>query len=117
MTIDIMKCPKKDKDFKRYWELFVPDVANRENFKLGHLQQLEILCDLFIEYHALAKIVKDEGRFYQSDGRYGEKIMLHPAVARQDKVLAEIRGYSKLLGVTLHKDTGNVEKEAVDEWE
>jgi hypothetical protein len=100
------KSPKPDKQsFNYYWGLFLPDVQDRENLKPSHLQQLRILCDLSVEYDELQEIIDIEGRTYVSVGRNGEQIKLRPEIAQMNRVVSEIRNYSKMLGLVLVKDT------------
>lgn len=102
---------REDKIFTKYWELFIEDVASRDNFKLGHLQQLEILCDLYVSYHDLSQIIKSDGYTFENEGRHGAQLKPHPCVALRYKTLAEIRQYSKMLGITLVKDQNSGDDE------
>ena len=111
------RAPKgKVKNFTKYWDLFLPKVTKRENFHESHLQQLEILCDLFVEYHTLSQFVKDNGYTYSSDSRYGKSIREHPECKLKDKIVSEIRAYSKMLDLVLAKDTGKQDT-GKDEWD
>lgn len=105
--------------FTFYWNLFINDVTERENFKMGHLEPLRILCLLYIEYHDLCKIIKSEGYLYENDGgRNGSQLKPNPCVAIRDKTLAEIRQYSKLLGLILKEDKEvNGKEKEEDEWQ
>jgi hypothetical protein len=102
--------------FQDYYDLFLPDVEARDNFKPGHLQQLKILCGLFVEYDYLMNVIREEGYTYQSEGRNGFQIKPKPEVAQLNRTRAEIANYSKMLNLVLHKDkpTPKVEE---DEWE
>jgi P27 family predicted phage terminase small subunit len=91
-------------------------VTKRDNFKQGHLEQLTILCKLYQEYNKLQKEIETEGYFFESEGRYGTQIKTHPLVTIRDKVLAEIRQYSKLLGLVLEKDKDTGGDEGKGEW-
>ena len=105
----------KNKDFIRYWDIFLPQVTERDNFHISHLQQLEILCDLYVDYHALTNYVRENGYSFKSDGRYGENYRPHVEVQVRQKVVAEIRAYSKLLGLIL--DKGIQPEPDAPEWE
>lgn len=112
------KSPKPDKDsFNYYWELFLPDIQDRENLKPSHLQQLRILCDLSVEYDELQEIIDLEGRTYMSTGRNGEQIKLRPEIQQLNRCVTEIRNYSKILGLLLVKDTKFNEDEEKNEFE
>ena len=114
MTEKKMKAPvspNKDPEFKRYWDLFVPDVFARENYKKGHLEQLAILCRLYMEFYTVSKLIDEKGACYETNSeRYGNQVKVNPACTIRDKTLMEIRQYSKLLGLVLEKDTDRGEK-------
>jgi len=106
--------PKKEKDFKKYWNIFLPQVVERDNFHIGHLQQLEILCDLYVDYNKLTKFVKINGYSFETEGRYGTTSRPHTEVQVRQKVVGELRAYSKMLGLLLNK--GLPTEEETDEW-
>jgi hypothetical protein len=85
--------------------MFIGDIEHRDNLKQSHLHQLQILCDLCIEYDELREAIMFAGRTYISVGRNGDQIKLHPNVQQMNRVVSEIRNYSKILGIQLVKDT------------
>lgn len=103
--------PKKGKEFHKYWNKYLEKVVNRDNFHEAHLDQLEVLCDLYIEYHQLTDFIKKNGYTYESDGRYGESHREYPQIKIRQKVVAELRQYSKQLGLVLEKDQDKKDKE------
>lgn len=107
---------RKGKDFKKYWNLFLPQVVERDNFHISHLQQLEILCDLYSDYHTLTEFVRDNGYSFTTDGRYGETSRPHVEVQIRQKIVSEIRAYSKMLGLLLDKGTQLLD-EGNNEWD
>ena len=119
-TKRVPKAKVKRKSARTYddlWEIFHQDVAARPNFKKGHSLQLDILCKLYLELDHLDGLIKDEGYTYSSEGRYGLRVALNPNIQQRLKVQAEIRAYSKLLGITLHKDAETNEPKDDNEWE
>lgn len=111
-------CPRpEDKAFAKYWEMFVEDVQHRENIKRSHLIQLEVLCDLMLEYEILQKEIRIHGRVYYSVGRNGDQCKLRPEVTQLNRVCGEIRNYSRMLGLVLVKDTTTTEKEDENEFD
>lgn len=108
--------PKEDHTFEKYWNRYLPKVTGRENFHVAHLDQLEVLCDLYIEYHNLTQFIKDKGYTYESDGRYGESHKIYEEVKIRQKVVAELRQYSKQLGLVLEKDNDKKEMDESNEW-
>lgn len=118
MTTIKFPSPKPDKEsFNKYWEMFLPDIQDRENLKPSHLNQLRILCDLSVEYDELQEIIDLEGRTYISVGRNGEQIKLRPEIQQMNRCVAEIRAYSKMLGLLLYKDTKTNEDEDENEFD
>lgn len=120
--IKSFEAPQSDSVFVKYWDLFINDVTERDNFKLGHLEQLQILCNLYKEYHMLTEQINEEGFTYHTDpegnSRYGNQIKPNPACTLRDKTLMEIRQYSKLLGLVLEKDKKiTKEEESKSDWE
>lgn len=99
----------EDPVFLYYWESYVGDLKGRSNFKLGHLHSLELLCGLYVEYHEMCQLIKDEGKSYQTEGRHGMQIKQRPEVEMRAKTLAEIRQLTKQLGIILDKDAPNPE--------
>ena len=107
--------PRQDKKvFTTYWDQYLVDIKDRQNLKPAHLLQLKILCDLAVEYDQLVEIVDIYGRTYESEGRNGLQIKLRPEIAQLKVCQAEIRNYSKVLGLVLERDTAltNAEKES-----
>jgi len=111
------KCPiKKNPEFTVYWRRLLPSVANRDNFAEYHLKNLEILCTLYLEYDRMTQIIQEDGFSYFSSGRYGEQRKTVPEVTERAKVLAEIRQYSRLLGILLNKDVNLTDPQDDNEW-
>ena len=109
--------PHKLKRFKDYWERFIVNVADRDNFNTNHLKNLEILCQLYVDYDLLTEAIKKDGFSYEADTRYGIQIKTRPEVKLKTDLLSEIRQFSKLLGIELNKDqTVNDETSASEEW-
>lgn len=99
-----LKSPKKSPDFKRYWNLYAESIALRENFKTGHLKNLEILCDLLVDYDNLTNFVNENGFSYETSGRYGHQQKMHVEVSIRQKTIGQIKDFCKLLDITLAKD-------------
>lgn len=115
-TLDFTS-PKPDKEsFNKYWNIFLEDVKDRDNLKPSHLQQLRILCDLCVELDELQDIIDIEGRTYESEGRNGVQIKLRPEISEKNRVISEIRNYSKILGLVLYKDNKLTKEEEEDEF-
>lgn len=108
------KAPCQGAVFKKYWTLFIDSVINRENYQKHHLQQLIILCQLYEDYHDLTKLIREEGRTFESSGRYGTQIRTRPEVTQRDKILGEIRHYSKILNLNLSEN--DAPEESDNEW-
>lgn len=92
--------------FVKMWNKLVDIITERENFLDHHLSQLEILCSLYAEMAKLERFIEDNGHTYESEGRNGTQIKAYPEVGQLNKVRAEIRSYSQILGLTLAKSRG-----------
>lgn len=100
------ECPKTHPEFVRKWDSLLPEIMGRDNFKRGHIYQLEILCDLYVEYAELMNILEVVGQtFVTTDGRNGTQLKQRPEVNQLNRVRSEIRNYSKHLGLLLVKDS------------
>ena len=108
--------PKKNKTFRKIWMQFIDSLVSRENFKVGHLNNLEILCDLYVEYEELQKFIRTKGRSYLSVGRSGEVWKFYPEVSHLSKVQLQIKNYTAMLGLVPKKDHGT-EAGGKSEWE
>lgn len=116
-TLDF-RSPRIDRpNFNKYWNMFLPDIRERENLKQSHLNQLRILCDLSVEYDELHEIIDLEGRTYLSTGRNGDQIKLRPEIQQMNRCVSEVRNYSKMLGLILVADTKFTEKEETNEFD
>ncbi len=111
------KSPKANPTFVKYWNIFLPEVESRDNFRPVHLHQLEILCDLYVEYHNLQTIIELDGYTFTSIGRNGEQQKITPEVIQLNKCRGEIRNYCKMLGIALVKDSGMTTEKEKDDWE
>lgn len=95
--------PSDDPVFVKYWDLLMPKIVERPNFDENHLKHLEILCDLYVEYNNLTKFIKENGYSFSTSSRYGDVSRPHVEVQIRTKVLAEIRAYTKMLGLLIDK--------------
>ena len=119
--LKIYKVPVKGKEFKKYWVEFVQVVTERDNFNDTHLKNLEVLCNLYVEYDRMTTFLNDfherEGTYsYIAEGRHGTQIKTHPEFTERQKLLSEIRQYSRLLGIILNKDNSTKEEPGEDPW-
>lgn len=110
-----LKSPKGQSKFRKYWNYFIEDVSKRDNFCKSHLKQLEILCDLHVQYDEIATMLKKEGLTYETEGRNGFQIKPHPALTQYNKIIVEIRNYHKNLGLVMNKVAETPEEET-NEW-
>lgn len=101
--------PSKHPVFVKRWKEFIDDVAARENFKPGHLAQLEILCHLYAEYEDLKGALEFLGNTYNTGARNGDQIKMRPEIAQKSKVVDQIHQYTKMLGLLLVKDKENTD--------
>lgn len=109
--------PKRNLIFRAKWMAMIRNLTERENFKEAHLETLAILCDLYVEYAELEKIIRIEGRTFKSVTRWGESRHIHPATTQLDKVRANIRQYTQKLDLFPKKDTGGEADGEKEEWD
>lgn len=117
MSIDKYPSPREKFEFTEYWEKYIDGICSRDNFKVEHLDQLKVLCDLFVEHDEYIEYFETHDRTYISVGRNGDQIKVHPLMSQLNRVRAEIRNYTKALGIVLFKDTDTGEEEEKDEWD
>ena len=108
--------PKQHPIFQKIWLEHIDNITARENFKIGHLQTLAVLCDLHIEYSELTQFIQENGRSYKSIGRSGLVLRPYPEVAMLRGVQAQIREYMKVMGLVLKKDNTTELDGNDDDW-
>jgi phage terminase small subunit len=111
VKIELSPPPHSSEVFLYYWNMFLGDIAERDNLKQSHLYQLKVLCDLCVEYDELKEVIGLMGRTYESTGRNGTQIKLNPEVSHMKSIVTEIRNYSRMLGIVLVKDTKTTKKD------
>lgn len=109
--------PKNNPVFVRKWKDLVTAIVARENFKQAHLLQLEVLCDLFVEYEQLSEFLRINGYTYTSEGRNGLLVKNYPQVMQLNRAKAEIRNYSKVLNIMLSKDKDKTDEKESSSWD
>lgn len=108
--------PKKNPKFRSLWGQYIDSIVRRDNFNIGHLNVLEIFCDLLVEYHEVSTFIRKKGRSYQSLGRSGTVWKLYPEVVHLKSVQHHINVYMKQLGLTLRRDEFGISGTESDEW-
>lgn len=107
----------KNQEFSHYWNLMVEDVKVRRNVSPSHLLQLAVLCDAYCQYDQLLEIVKEEGYTILKVTERGESVSANPNAAALSRVIAQIKDYSKILGLLLVKDEGiGSTEQDEDDW-
>ena len=113
-----LKSPRSGKEFRAYWDRFIGDIKDRPNLKPSHLWQLQVLCDLCVEYEELRDIINLGGRAYDNGGgRNGSQLKISPYVIQQNRVIAEIRSYCKMLDLVPYEDDKTNEEAEENEFE
>lgn len=116
-AIKLHPSPKDNKIFTARWENYVTNIFDRGNFDEGFLFQLEVLCDLYVELDALNIIIAEKGYTYTAKTQYGMTEKVRPEVGHKTRVLAEIRNYSKMLGLLLSATAKEKPAEEDDDWD
>ncbi len=109
--------PKRHPVFKAKWRQFIGSLSGRDGFKIGHLNQLELLCDLYVEYAALSKFIRTKGYTYSTISRFGTLVKPYPQVALMKTTMGQIHTYTKALGLNPKKDMGNESGGEGANWE
>lgn len=91
--------PKKNSIFRSKWMQFIGHIVDRKNFHIAHLNALEVLCDLYVEYDELQKFIRRHGRSYKQVGRQGLMWKFYPEVGQMGRVQKQISDYQKMLGL------------------
>lgn len=108
--------PKNNPIFRAKWMRFIDGVVQREKFKLAHLDSLEVLCDLYVDYEEMSETIRRRGRTYDVVTRFGTTVKLRPEVELLDKVRVKIKDFTKLLDLFPKKDHVDESGGGQDEW-
>lgn len=108
--------PIEDPAFNVYWDKYVDNLVHRENFKAEHLDQLAILCRMYVELDEIEEEIRLMGRSYRTSGRHGDQIKVNPLVKVAADLRSEIRNYNKMLGLLLEKDKKMKDTTTKNEW-
>lgn len=108
--------PKKaNKIFTEYWKLYISKIIVKKNYDKHHLELLEILCDLHVDYKTHRKFLDKHGTSFTSEGRYGRQTKKYPEVDQMNNILKEIRYYIKALGLEISEEEKIEDKKG--EWD
>lgn len=110
--------PQDGKVFVEKWEQLIGNIITRDNFNLGHLYQLEILCGLYEELDTLNATLAVTGHTYESVVKGVTHHKAYPQVGQLNVCRNQIAAYTRMLGLTIAKNlhSSTVEEEK-DEWE
>lgn len=110
--------PKKNPLFRAKWGSFIDNVVCRDNFKIGHLNTLEILCDLYVELDALNRFIRKNGLSFEIIMVQGKSRRIYPEVNLREKVRTQINHYTGRLDLFPKRDkmAGEPTSEEDDKW-
>lgn len=119
--------PSKNSEFKKYWDAYIISIISRDNFSIGHLLQLEMLCNMHAEHYRLEMIVDLEGYSKSHLGRDlandSNRFITKPSpeAAHMDRLKKQILVWTDKLGLLPAAGKGlgggrNKEKDD-EEWE
>jgi len=111
--------PRNGEKFVEKWKSFIPMLHGREGFQRGHLFQLEVLCDLYQEYHELNARIELEGFLVEIYSKTGIPInQINPLISIRGRIASEIRQYTRELGLnSKYIPKVHVPGDTEDEWE
>lgn len=82
---------------KAHWSYFAELLRCAETTDAA---ALELLCDLYVDYHVLRNIIGEQGRTVTSVTKYGTCVKAHPAVTQLNQVVSQFRGVLAEFGMT-----------------
>ena len=106
--------PVKTPEFRKYWTRFISIVSEKQGFDTSCLKNLEILCELYVTYDRITDHISNNDLVTENEGRYGLQIKPNPMLNERQKIVGEIRHYSRLLGMRVRDTTAPEES---NEWE
>lgn len=107
--------PVKTVKFKKYWEKYLPIIANKKGFDKSVLKNIEILCRLYMLFDDLTEYIDSNPLLEENETRYGRQIKPNPALNERAKVITEVRHLSKSLGMKI--DPEGTEEDVSSEWD
>jgi len=100
-----LKSPSFDENFTRYWNIYIYDLASRDNFKPSHLLQLQILVEMHVEMDVLRDYIAKHGSSFTAFSRNGEETERpRPEVQLLLRNRVQIKDYLRMMGLLLTKD-------------
>jgi P27 family predicted phage terminase small subunit len=114
-----LKSPKpQNKLFTKYWTSLIESVKDKPNLNVSHLYQVEVLCDLYVEYDNLCKSIELDGYIITNISKAGETTKLNPYVTQKNTTVKLIKEYSTALGLELAREKMKEEsnEEEKDDW-
>lgn len=110
--------PKNHPIFRKKWGSFIDSVISRSNFNPGHLELLEILCDLHVDVEKYSTFLRVNGHTYKQLGYSGDTWKTYPEVALLRDARAMIQQYTAKLDLFPKKDNSSGKSPIADkEWE
>lgn len=104
------------KEWNHYWSRIV-DSIDRDKVKPSHIKQMQLLCDLYIEYDQLSETLEQEGYLVTNITSQGETHKINPLYNAKDRTVKSIMQLTKSLGIELYTskdDTPTEDQE--NEW-
>ena len=72
--------PVKSKEFKKYWDKYLPIIAMKKGFDKSVLKNIEILCRLYILFDDLTEYLDNNPLIEENETRYGKQLKPNPAL-------------------------------------
>jgi phage terminase small subunit len=101
--------------------MFLPNLLERENFNISHLEGLKVLCDSYMQLDDVVRFVHENGYTYKTYTTSGEvRWVKFPQVDLMSKIKTEIFRQSLYLGLYPKKDKAKLQDfggKDEEEWE
>lgn len=98
MAKNLYKCPTwLDEEAKREWKRIVGELEQNGELKFIDLKSLEGYCQSYSRWKQCENILQTEGLTFTTPNGY---VQQRPEVAIANKALAEMRAWTKELGLT-----------------
>ena len=111
--------PSNDPTYKRYWDILLPELLNREKFMASHILMLETVCELYVQEKTLKDVCDLAGYTYDAgEGRAGISKRPTPEAQLLFQTRNQIAAFLKALGFYVKdpKSVSGAPAEVADEW-
>ena len=92
--------PRDHHVFVQKWEELIPILELKPNFSAHTYTQLEMLCDLYVDYYELSEIIRKQGYTDKASRAQYKVIKTSAHVSQRNTVIKQIYELTKILGLS-----------------